>query len=384
MDAADPRALWIDVLTRLADPVLRNLAQETLKARMPVEQGRDLDRRGVTHLEAVGRLMAGLAPWIELGAADTPEGRRCAEYGELARRALARGVDPASRDFLNFTDARAMQPLVDAAYLAQALVRAPRELAGRLDAATRANVVAALQSTRAIQPNFNTWLLFPAMVEAGLAALGADWDQLRVDYALRQHEHWYVGDGTYGDGPEFHWDYYNSFVIHPMLIDVLAVCQRHQPAWEDMAARVEVRARRYAAVLERLIAPDGSFPPLGRSLAYRVGAFHLLAQMALRNSLPGGVRPAQVRGALTAAIRRSLCAPGTFDADGWLRIGLCGHQPGIGEVYVSTGSLYACALGLLPLGLGPGDPFWSAPDEPWTSVRAWSGAQFDIDRALGH
>ena len=33
---------------------------------------------------------------------------------------------------------------------------------------------------------------------------------------------------------------------------------------------------RYAAVQERLIAPDGTFPALGRSIAYRCGAFHLL------------------------------------------------------------------------------------------------------------
>ena len=61
-----------------------------------------------------------------------------------------------------------------------------------------------------------------------------------------------------------------------------------------------------------------------------------------------------MRGALTAIIRRSIEAPGTFDADGWLRIGFCGHQPGVGETYISTGSLYLCAVGLLPLGLAAG------------------------------
>ena len=125
-----------------------------------------------------------------------------------------------------------------------------------------------------------------------------------------------------------------------------------------------------------------SFPPIGRSLAYRFGAFHLLAQMALRRSLPESVSPAQARGALTATIRRSIEAPGTFDADGWLRIGFCGHQPGMGEPYISTGSLYLCSVGLLPLGLSPTDEFWSASPQPWTSVRAWSGQAFSIDKAL--
>ena len=75
-------------------------------------------------------------------------------------------------------------------------------------------------------------------------------------------------------------------------------------------------------------------------------------------------------------------APNTFDADGWLRIGFCGHQPGVGERYISTGSVYLCAVGLLPLGLAPTEEFWAAPPQPWTSVLAWSGQPFPIDHAL--
>ena len=70
------------------------------------------------------------------------------------------------------------------------------------------------------------------------------------------------------------------------------------------------RARRYGAILERLVAPDGSFPGDRPIIAYRCGAFHLLAQLALRRELPEGVSPAQARGALTAVIRRTLKRPG--------------------------------------------------------------------------
>jgi hypothetical protein len=347
---------------------------------MPVEQAEGANRQTVTHLEALGRLLAGIAPWLELPADDSTEGGFRTRYAALARRAIDRAVDPGSPDFLNFT--RERQPLVDAAFLAQGVLRAPRALGEALDAKTKRNLIAALESTRPIPPGFNNWLLFSATVEAGLARLGATWDRMRVDYALRQHDQWYKGDGVYGDGPEFHWDYYNSFVIHPMMLDVLAVVREEMPAWKALATRVEQRAGRYAAVLERLIAPDGTFPAIGRSLAYRFGAFQLLAQVALQRRLPEGVTPAQVRGALTAIIRRSIDAPGTFDADGWLRIGFCGHQPGIGERYISTGSLYLCAVGLLPLGLPVSDEFWAAPPQPWTSVRAWNGHAFPIDHAL--
>jgi hypothetical protein len=369
---AGDRGAWIARMRQIADPVLSNLARGTLRARMPIEQAAGADRASVTHLEAFGRLLAGIAPFVETGEDRT--------LADLVRASIARGVDPASPDLFNFT--RNSQPLVDAAFLAQGLLRARRLIVDTLDARTKAQLVAALLSTRAITPGYNNWLLFTAMVEAGLAALGANPDLVRVDYALRQHDAWYKGDGAYGDGPAFHWDYYNSFVIQPMLVDVLDAFREGPAAWKALATRVDERAKRYAAIQERMIGPDGTFPPIGRSLAYRCGAFHLLAQSALRRALPDSVSPAQVRGALTAVIRRTLDAPGTFDDNGWLRIGFCGHQPGIGENYISTGSLYLCALAFLPLGLPASDPFWSGPAEPWTQQRAWSGQAFPIDHAI--
>jgi hypothetical protein len=369
---AGDRGAWIARMRQIADPVLSNLARGTLRARMPIEQAAGADRASVTHLEAFGRLLAGIAPFVETGEDRT--------LADLVRASIARGVDPASPDLFNFT--RNSQPLVDAAFLAQGLLRARRTIVDTLDARTKAQLVSALLSTRAITPGYNNWLLFTAMVEAGLAALGANPDLVRVDYALRQHDAWYKGDGAYGDGPAFHWDYYNSFVIQPMLVDVLDAFREGSATWKALAIRVDERAKRYAAIQERMIGPDGTFPPIGRSLAYRCGAFHLLAQSALRRVLPDSVSPAQVRGALTAVIRRTLDAPGTFDDNGWLRIGFCGHQPGIGENYISTGSLYLCALAFLPLGLPASDPFWSGPAEPWTQQRAWSGQAFPIDHAI--
>ena len=76
---------------------------------------------------------------------------------------------------------------------------------------------------------------------------------------------------VYGDGPDFHFDYYNSFVIQPILLDIYASTgvAGEEREWDALAPGVVRRAVRYAEVQERLIAPDGSFPPLGRSLAYR-------------------------------------------------------------------------------------------------------------------
>jgi len=380
--AGDDRSTWVQTLIRVSGPVLEHLSRNELRARMPVEcpTGEVEERRKVTHLEAVGRTLAGLAPWLELGPTPNQEGKVRQHLAELARAGLAHTADPAAPDFLAY-DAGA-QCLVDAAFLSHAFVRAPRELWQRLDPATQKRLLAQMASTRSIKPGNSNWLLFSAMVETFLATAGAEWKEAPVETALRSHMEWYKGDGAYGDGPEYRWDYYNSYVIQPFLIDVIEGIGKVSDRWASLRQPILDRARRYAEVQERLVAPDGSFPPIGRSIPYRCGAFQLLAQMALRRDLPESVSPAQVRGALTAVIRRTLDPAGTFDADGWLRIGLAGAQPHIGERYISTGSLYLCSVAFLPLGLLPSDRFWADAPTDWTQRRAWSGQDLPADRAL--
>jgi hypothetical protein len=380
--AQNDRDYWLQSMLKIADPVLRSLSEGKLKERMPVEapSANVEDRRQYTHLEATGRLLAGMAPWLESASDGGPEAKLKAEYADLTRSAIHSATDPASPDFMNFN--KGTQPVVDAAFLSLAIVRAPNELWRKLEHKTQQNVIAALQSSRVIRPSYSNWLLFPAMNEAALSLMGAWWDPMRIDYALRTLDTWYKGDGVYGDGPQFHYDYYNSFVIHPLLLNVLDVIGKSSNAWNSLKREAQRRARRYAAIQERLIGPDASFPPTGRSLAYRFGAFHLLAEMALRRDLPEPLAPSQVRSALTAVMRKMLSAPGVFDEKGWLTVGFYGHQPSIAEPYISTGSSYLCSAAFLPLGLPATDSFWRDPPKPWTSKRAWSGEQVGPDHAL--
>lgn len=373
------RNYWVATLEKTASPVFTALAAGELKMCMPVEEQPGANRASCTHLEAMARALDGIAPWLELrGLGGEEESKRAAMAASVIE-SLDKATHPKSPDFMDFGE---HQALVDAGFLAQGLLRCRQRIWECLDGGTRSNVIRCLKATRARKPPFNNWLLFAAMIEAFLGSVGEDWDAMRVDYAIRQHEQWYKGDGVYGDGPFFHWDYYNSFVIQPMLLDVLAAVSRFTDQWNAFRKPVLERAQRYGAVLERIISPDGTFAPLGRSLAYRNGAFHLLGHLALLDALPPVLAPAQVRCALTAVMKRVMEPEGTFDEQGWLKIGLCGHQPGIGESYVSTGSLYFCLCGLVPLGLPPEHAFWSAPDEDWTSRRAWSGEDVQGDHCL--
>ena len=377
------RAIWLSIVERISQPVLEAISRQQLRATMPVEAapGDQAARAQSTHLEAVSRLLCGLAPWLESKpAADPAEAQLQSRYRGWSRLAIRYGTDPNSADHLNFGTNH--QSLVDAAFLALAVVRAPSQLWAALDSATQQNLLGSLRATRVIQPGPNNWLLFSAMIEALFCKLGEPWDAMRIDYALRQHEQWYMGDGLYGDGPHFHWDYYNSFVIQPFLLNILDALGPNASRWQSLSQPILDRGRRYAAIQERLISPEATFPAIGRSLTYRFGAFHHLAEIALRRQLPEDVHPAQVRSALTAVMTRMTAAPGTFDARGWLTIGFAGHQPAIGEAYISTGSLYLCSAAWLPLGLPSSDPFWSDPPRPWTARQVWSGMNLPTDHAV--
>ncbi len=379
-DAKEDRLLWEETMVKIVTPVLENTAAGTLKDNMPYESPDTAGKRKpYAYLEALGRTLCGIAPWLE--SEDELCGKK-AELRELARKAIANAVDPESPDYMTFD--KGAQPLVDAAYLAQAMVRAPKQLWEELDVEVQNNLIAALMKTRTIKPGENNWLLFASMVEAAILKYTGECDVERMLYGVNRFKNdFYKGDGMYGDGAAFHMDYYNSYVIQPMLMNVLGVMSDScMPEAEFLKVQTR-RHRRYAEILERMIAPDGTYPVLGRSIsACRFGAFQVLSQAALLNNLPETLSPAQVRCALTAVIRRQMENPANFDENGWLKVGFAGSQPDMAENYVNTGSLYHCTTVFVALGLPLDDPFWTDPYAEWTGVKAWSGQPILGDHAI--
>lgn len=377
------RDYWLTQLDRLARPVLSNLAHDSLRLMMPVVLSPITDdavsRKEAAYLEAFGRLLSGMAPWLGSEGGSAREIALRSQYRQWALQSIAHAVDPHAADHMSWGPPG--QALVDAAYFAFAFLRCPW-LWEHLPDRTRSQVVLALQQTRKIKPVFSNWLLFSGMIEAFFCKFGLPWDEMRVDYCIRQMDEWYAGDGVYSDGPAYHWDYYNSYVIHPFLAAIVSVVDEKKDTYKNLEAAFEARSERYAIIQERLIGPDGSYPLTGRSITYRGAAFHHLADMAWRKKLPAPLSPAQVRCALTAVIKRTMEAPGTYTATGWLNIGLAGSQPGLADFYITTGSQYICANIFLPLGLPATDPFWTAPPAPWTAQKIWSGHNDQADHSI--
>lgn len=81
-----------------------------------------------------------------------------------------------------------------------------------------------------------------------------------------------------------------------------------------------------------------------------------------------------------------------FDYDGTIHHTLGIYEPAFRETYqwlteqkvsyLSTPCVYLCSLGFLPLGLPADDVFWTAPLSPWTSIKAFSGEEFPIDKFM--
>lgn len=362
------RRWCIKMLVKVTRPVLWALAERKLK---------DVFGCGGSDfacMEAFARCLLGVSAFVELD-----EDIEARELGDLARKAIDAATDPISPDTMPFKVPH--QSLVEGALMAQALLIAPSRLWKPLSDRVKQNVLHALKSTRSIPLRENNWVLFGSIIETFLMQHGelADVHQSRLLCGVERYEKWYLGDGVYGDGPQFHFDYYNSYVIHPLLSEVLKAVRTVHIRWEPFHIEERKRLKRYATILERMVATDGSFPPLGRSLTYRCGAFHALAYASLNGMCKG------TRATLMRVIKRSLECNGVFDEDGFLRVGLSGHQPSLAEKYINKGSVYMCCAAFLPLGLSATDVYWTDACDKTSWDKAWSGEDcLKCDKALDY
>jgi len=380
--AETDRAYWANQAWKIAEPVLRNMSKGELQKNMQVELSPNWDGRNqkVTYMECFGRLMAGIAPWLALPDDETLESKQRQQLREWALQSYKHAVDPESPDCLLWD--KHGQALVDAAFLANSFLRAPKALWEPLDSITKQRYILNFQKLRRFDPPYSNWLLFCGMIETFLYSVNAEFDMYRIQMSLRKIEEWYVGDGWYSDGEHFAFDYYNSFVIQPMYVEILEVMlakKRITPERFDVAMK---RMQRHAQILERFVSPEGTFPVFGRSITYRMAVFQPLSLLAWRTKLPSDLPEGQVRYAITTVMKRMFTSPKNFNDSGFLTLGFSGHQPEIADVYTNNGSLYLTAEVFLPLGLPAEHSFWTSEPKDWTSKRAWNEGEFTKDKAF--
>lgn len=380
------REKWVELAYNIAAPVLENMSKGELQKNMDLELSPDWDGRDpkVSYMECFGRLMAGISPWLALPDDDTEEGRKRKQLREWAIGAYRHAVDPASPDRLLW-EGNHPQPLVDAAYLAESFLRAPEATWQQLDTLTQKRYIDCFKSMRLHRPAYNNWLLFRGLIEAFLLTVEPEGaDNFIFQTVGKKIDEWYLGDGMYSDGPELALDNYNSYVIHPMYIEMLETIEKNRTGkarWLGLipSELAVARMQRYNQFIERLISPEGTYPAFGRSVVYRLGAFQTLAMSAWKYGWPSGLTNGSVRAAITKVMENMFKNPGNFTENGYLALGYAGHQPGLSNSYTNNGSLYITSTVFLPLGLPADHPFWTDPAQPWTQQKAWNGEPFPID-----
>jgi hypothetical protein len=374
------REYWLSIAYKLCFPVLDALSQRRLKSEF-------MDKKPTAHLEAFCRVLVGIASWIELNDGDY----RAEELKKLILLSINSLTDPSSDDYIDFSIKE--QVLVEAAILCLALNKGYNSIWCSLSQDVQKQVVLSLKKTRKFIAHDNNWVLFPSMIESFFMKIGQDVDYNRLRDGIKQYTEWYQGDGVYGDGVELHMDYYNSYIIYPMLYEVLSIlndCNDNTIKFTNLYGKHKKRLQRWAVLQERMIAVDGTFPPIGRSITYRCAAFHGLALNVLIDDLDNSLSYGQVRVALTKVIKATLEHPGTFE-NKWLTIGLYGKQPNLAESYINHGSLYLCSTIFLPLGLPPTSMFWTDEDRMTTWEKVVNGIDIKRDkpyiecvRKIGH
>ncbi len=246
------------------------------------------------------------------------------------------------------------------------------------------------------KPHMNNWLLFEAIIEIFLYKNQKIKVLNKTLFNLRIIESYYVGDGWYKDGPLFHMDFYNSYVILPFLITIykelhLLNYQNQESLYivnvKKLYNKSILKIQRQSEFLERLIGPNGSFPIFGRSAIYRTAIFHALVTCVCENALPHTLSYGQVRNGLNAMITHMFDNNDLhiFDEHGFLTFGFSGFQPEIADEYSNSGSLYFALLIFMPLGLDEDHDFWKSTTESmdeWSQKKLYSGKCINRDKAI--
>ncbi|NUR27197.1 MAG: DUF2264 domain-containing protein [Catenulispora sp.] len=251
------------------------------------------------------------------------------------------------------------QPAVEAANLAFGLALCREQVWDRLDDRTRDRLTGWLLHHASLTVWDSNWLLFTAIPEAFLNAVGVEVPGGRGAENVERVESWYLGDGWYNDGPPppegsgRNIDHYNAWVIQPFLWQWYRLRGDAEPAWR--VERFRERLAAFAATNALLFAPDGAPLHMGRSLTYRHAVLGGLWAAALEGLDQGVARPIAGR-----TLRY-------FD-----RLGVDGSEaPSLGwsveeflpavQVYSGPGSPYFAGMGFLGLAAPAGHALWTGP-----------------------
>lgn len=273
-----------------------------------------------------------------------------------------------------------IQYVVEAAFFAQALLRSFNSIWIYLKENIKSNIINEMKSTRCFKINQNNWILFSAMIELFIYKTENRSNIFLIKRNYNVYMNWYMGDGWYGDGKFFHFDYYNSYVIQPFILELSLIISQLKIFYVNVELVIK-RYKRYVIILERLINPDGTYPIIGRSITYRFGAFTPLVLSVYYNIVPTGLSEGQIKRGVKKVLKKTMEYP-IFDKNGYLIKGfVCNLQFNLAEDYISFGSTYLCTFIFSALGISENNNFWKN-NELITSEKVWNMHKVLLDKSI--
>jgi hypothetical protein len=309
-------------------------------------------------MEGATRMLPALGAWLACPC--NPDrivvGGRELDVLAIARAIVVAGTDPASPDYWWRSRGGWDQREVEAASVAEFLVRSRARVWDRLTVFEQLRIMAWLRPAE--RPLAANWLAFQIVRNTARAVLGQPAPSAATSEQLDLLERDYVGDGFYQDGHHGRVDWYNAFIVHAEL----SFWRRHAGADEpERAARVARRTQTFLGHLPYLFDAAGRIAPIGRSLGYRSAVLASLHASVLADD--GFVEPGLARRISAGNLAFHLGA-GLFGPDDVLTRGYHGEQPEVIEDYIAPGSQYLFSRALSVLALAPDHEFWTAVEQP--------------------
>ncbi len=385
------RNQWLSILLQITNPVINGFINKDIKSIFPIHfsahLSKDDKRRNQTEIvfiELFSRTLLGISILFQ-----NEESIYKNNLNDLFQNVLFM-INTTFSGYLDFYHSSITdQLIVEMANCALAFIRAPY-LWNSLHPLIKNNILKIMYySITKFKPHMNNWLLFEALIEIFLYKNQKIKILNKTLLNIRVIESYYIGDGWYKDGPLFHMDFYNSYVILPFLITIyqelhLLNYQNNGILFKNLYQKTLLKIQKHSEFLERLIGIDGSFPIFGRSAVYRSAVFHALVTNVYISELPQTLSYGQVRAGLNAVIINMFQNEKIkiVDEHGFLTFGFSGFQPQLADEYSNSGSVYFALLIFMPLGLDENNIFWSSNEEDWSQKKLYNGNSINRDKSI--
>jgi hypothetical protein len=276
---------------------------------------------------------------------------------EHIKQGILVGTNPASGDDY-WGDIRTRhQTIVESAAVAVFLFLTRRHLWDRLAPKEQDQVAAWLQQIIEKEPYPDNWVLFKVMVNCALKSFDKNYSRLEINQYLDYMLHFYSGNGWYTDGTGLCYEYYNAWTIHPYFLFWILMDGDSRP---ELIALIKSRTHEFLENYKYFFAANGTHPPFGRSLLYRMAPVSIFPLAELFGISP--VSPGQARRICSGNLKYFV-EHGAI-TDHHFTMGFHGEYLPLPESYSSPQSPYWGCKAWWSLLLKEDHPFWTNAEEP--------------------